>query len=463
MKTILSFEDEVEQQHPLLVDDGIVEQAISTADGIPADVLEKLDAIDQGLEAFGTLCHIADVVASNESFDPASIAVARIAMEAIKKPLGIFDHEAIVAVESFTSTGISIEGFTDTLKTIWQAIVRTFEAIRKAIMSAIRGSKAKAHAAAVEKVVGDIEDLKAEAKKENKEVVIEPAPEHILLRIRHAAKHFAFLDESQVLKPLVLVQHAHTLNKSLSGLDTLSSDMEKSSTGMRRFIDNLDNKVLTGKNRAALGKEATTEAKAAMNEYFHGIKTTFTDGGDLKKYAQVLLEKNTIPFNRVTPGSIAHLPGMSRGIVIFAFYTAGETMQDLQYRFFISPEAEVNADNVKVDFNSVAEFDLYCASVHTAFEDYIRINRDYETRCNRIFSIQDETLKKMDKHLMNLQRDQESLRVYIASCREIARVSSVAMHALNAFMLVAERSLYDHSSLLRAMLPLFKAEATESQ
>lgn len=464
MNSIPSLEDLQLCEDPYLIDDGLFEQAMSTPSGIPQDVLDKIDAIDQGLEAYGQLCHIAEIVASNESFDAATIAVARVAMETIKKPLGIFDNEAVVAVEAFTAKGISVEGFTDTLKTIWDAIVRTFNAIRNAVMNVIRGSKAKAHAQVVQKLSHDVKVAKAEQSKPQAEAPVEvfkPSAEHLTIRIKEASKHFAFLGED--LKPGMLLAQAGSLNKALSRLDHMSEEMVKSATGMRAFVDNLDGKVLTGKNHTALGPETSVIAKDGMNSYFHGVYGAFTQGGDLRKYAKELLEKNAVPFNRVTPDSIRHLDGFTRGITIFAFCTAGNTMRELAYRFFISPEEAVESDKVVVDFKSIEEFEVYCDVVHTTFEDYMRIIKDYESRCTSIFSIQDKTLQKMDVHLRSLHANQRELKLYIEACREIARVSSVAMHALNSFMMIGERSLYDHSALLRALHTLMKPQEHTGQ
>jgi len=468
MKSISSLEDQELCEDPYLIDDGLFEQAMTAPDGIPQDVLDKIDAIDQGLEAFGQLCHVAEIVASNESFDAATISVARIAMEAIKKPLGIFDHEAIVTVEAFTSKGISIEGFTDTLKAIWDAIVRTFKAIRTAVMNLIRGSKVKAHAGVVQQIAHDVKVAKEEAKvqKSNPEAsaavqIFKPSADHLTIRIKEAAKHFAYLGTE--ITPGMLIAQTGGLNKALSRLDHMSDQMVKSATGMRTFVDNLDGKVLTGKSHGALGSDAATLAKDGMNSYFHGIYDAFTQGGDLKKHAKLLLEKNAVAFNRVTPDSIRHLDGFTRGIVIFAYCTAGNTMRELAYRFFITPEEEVESEKVVVEFNNLAEFEVYCEAVHTTFEDYMRIIKDYESRCTSVFSIQDKTLEKMDVHLRSLQSNQRDLKLYIEACREIARVSSVAMHALNSFMMIGERSLYDHSSLLRALHTLMKPQTHTGQ
>lgn len=461
MKSIFSLEENVVNEDPYLIDDGLFEQAVTAPSGVPQDVLDKLSAIDQGLEAYGQLCHIAGIVSSNEKFDPATIAMARIAMESIKKPLGIFDTGAIVAVESFTSNGISVEGFSDTLNAIWQAIVRTFKAIRDAIMGLIRGSKVKQHAAAVETIVQDVKVAKQQAKAQPQAEVFKPTATHASIRLREAAKHFAYLGYQ--LKPMMLISQASSLDKALGKLDHLSSDMVKSATGMRTFIDGLDGQVLTGKDTSAMSPESNKDAKTAMNAYFHGILNTFSKGGDLRKYADVLLEKNAVPFNKVTHDSIMHLEGMTRGITIFAYCTSGETMRDLAYKFFISPEEQVDAEKIVVEFDNLNDFELYCEVVHSTFQDYVRITKDYETRSNQIFAIQDKTLQKMDTHLRSLNKNQRELQLYLASCREITRVSSVAIHALNSFMMVGERSLYDHSALLRALHTLLKPEATESQ
>lgn len=101
-----------------------------------AGVDEQLGAIDSASDDAQTLGDIADVMeesAENGGMDETSARVAEVAVESIYRRLGVAKKTALPAMESFgdkasrlTATRVAIEGITDTLKKVWEAIKAAF-------------------------------------------------------------------------------------------------------------------------------------------------------------------------------------------------------------------------------------------------------------------------------------------------------------------------------------------------
>lgn len=108
----------------------------------------------------------------NRKPSKSSIKIGMLAMERIKDSVGIFDGQLIVAQECFTEDSVSVEGISDIMRSIWDAIVRTFQAVWDAItrlFSSSTDSKTKKQAKdSYENVKSAVKSGKSAKSTENK-------------------------------------------------------------------------------------------------------------------------------------------------------------------------------------------------------------------------------------------------------------------------------------------------------
>ena len=121
-----------------------VEGAMAEVAEVETEISDTSDAIEQGAQDAEALDAIADTVEETEQeggADPVVAQVAEVAVEAIYRRLGL-TSKPIASLESFgdkatriEATRLAVEGWRETAKTIWEAIVKLFNRIKDAVIN----------------------------------------------------------------------------------------------------------------------------------------------------------------------------------------------------------------------------------------------------------------------------------------------------------------------------------------
>lgn len=123
-----------------LEDDAL--DALTEPQPYDCNIDQMVGGIEAAMESLQTLQKLKAVFQKQKDRKPSksSIKIGMLAMERIKETVGIFDGQLIVAQECFTEDTVSVEGITDIMRSIWDAIVRTFQAVWDAIANLFSSS-----------------------------------------------------------------------------------------------------------------------------------------------------------------------------------------------------------------------------------------------------------------------------------------------------------------------------------
>lgn len=443
------------------LDEEEVTQIDRSLEVVPQVILERLDGLNSAFEAYGTLCAIQELVKDKEVIDPVSKRLAKIAIENVKLSLDIFKDGTTIAVESMDDSCISVEGFKETLKGIWDAIVRTFKSIWVYINSFFKSSKQKANLQEAKDVVSSaVSDIKKAASNdsaptsEQKETT---GVDSVLTeKFKIAIGRFGFMKDPITLADLL--EQLAMLEATISSCSTLTKSLEICNVNAIEAVKELE------RSNGQLTDSVNGYAASIVVSYFDAIGSCFNNHEDIYPYREQVKEKFSLKYHELNKQTTGALTGFTRGVKIFAFQENKQQVDDILYKFIITKEPTDSKEQLnKLYFTSLEEVQEYGEGVATLLDSLIDLIAQYEVSSKRVYNSNETLLEKMDKAIIASGNDNALVQRHLGIYKAIINVLGTTVTSLNTFIVAVDKSATDHLDLLKTSYPIIKATVESSE
>lgn len=389
----------------------------------PVDIQEKIDGIELATESLAKLIDIRSTVSKTSQPEAITIKMANIAVEDIKKQLGIFDDGKLICTESFTENNISQESFGSMLKTIWETIVRTFRAIWEAVMRMFGKKTSQAQRDKVSKAAEKVNETdpkqlkaltvtvtddisKRDTHSEHTVVPtsgIEPtkvepvatAPLDNVEKFSSPTGGLGFLGNRLKLRDLI--HHLEEIQKNYKKLSTFADRVEVCSVMLAGIAHRMPSELPEGER---FDNEMLDKINVFLESYSK-IPTTFMIKTEsISKYWREIHVKTGLDANQVDKNNCFVLDKFTFGRQFYLFSkssqnTSSVTEQDTFKWFkFVSEHKE---SNCSVNLITPEQFDEYCTKIISIMDENDKIVDNVKTSCERAFKFQEEAMNKLSK------------------------------------------------------------------
>jgi hypothetical protein len=429
-----------------------------TEDGTDSiELLEYLNGIECGLEAIQATHGLLDVLARCKPEDKHSARMAAISFESIRRSTynsGYFD---MVAVEAFNENGIALEGVKTFIQSVWDAIVRTFKTLWDRLMSLFKTAKVDKTVEIVEKTVHNVDQEIKERIKAVKHIEPEAAPvntsttepkevKHEPIGFQSIAHHFSYMGKDITLNDLLL--ELQKIKKTIDAVGSIALSVERANMNMQEAVKQF--------SRSGIRGNGSSYASRAINNYYESVTRGFIKGGDLQPYREELMQKLSVPYNRVDREYTYHLDGFTRGVKIFAFMSrssGAERLEDSTFKFLITKDTINEAVGDSIRIKDLEHVSVYGHEVLRALTGYQHFNKELSDISGHIVRMQQGLLNDISVYARLAEGSERETVERFQYYREVTRALVAMGLDLIRFDATCFNTVSDHSKLLQYIYP----------
>lgn len=359
------------------------------------DLTEQIEGIELGLEAMQDLNNIEALYKSDKS--NVTQRIANIAVEDIKKKLGIFNSETIISTEAFD--GKSNGGFTELLRTIWQAIVRTFRAIWNTITGLFKRRGSEQQKEKVEHVIEKVKESPVDKHKkvELSNVATSTIPSGVSPAViaetgySEEIRGFEFINKQ--LRVHDLIKNMENVGTVYGKLENMMHRIVTASAALEDVVRALPSELPDGEFGSEIKKLINTAILTYVSIPNHGL----TIADDLHRHREEFQHKTGISFNSVETGSVFKQDGFigDQQYYMYATSFGGDLAgieESVRWRTFVSNRAGGNAKLVCVNAD---EFEKYGAAFIKVSDNNSKVLDAFESTSKGVHTIQDRTVQTL--------------------------------------------------------------------
>lgn len=437
------------------------EMDLSSMDFAPDDaessvLYEQLNGIDCALEAIVSTHLLIDKLKQKPN-DRFTVRMAAIAFEDIKRSVGFNEPTDIIAIEAFSDNGVAMEGLKSFIDSIWDAIVRTFKALWNGLLSLFKTNKIDKTVEAAEQTVSDVDKDIRERKHspKAKPTQASSASNHStavkevkasLTASESVIKHFSYMGKKITVSDLLT--ELQKTKKTIDAVGSIALSVERANMNMREAVKQFASSGITGKGNSFASK--------AVNCYYESVTRGFTKGGDLHPYRDELLQKLSVPYNKVDREYTYHLDGFTRGVKIFAFMTAisgVETLEDSTFKFFISKDSGNELSDDDLTINDLEQVSAYGHEVVRTLTGYQHFNSELSDISGHIVRLQQGLIDEISVFAKHAEGSEKETVERFQYYREVTKALVAMGYDLLRFDKACANTAFDHSKLLQYIYP----------
>lgn len=421
------------------------------------EIQSKLDGIEMGMESIVSLTRIRDALKKSMKPSQSAINIGSLAVESIKRSVDIFSHPDIVSVECFRENEVSLEGLDNVIKTIWDAIVRTFKAIWDNIHYVIKYITGKDRKQQVEEI------LKANDQSQKENPNAEISPERVAEAFEESAKN-----TQTVMTPFAFLGKTVTLSQISSLLELLMKSTRACLEWIRTIEEitmRFDHSV-TMFEKGGINDSTLKEIRYATRLFLE-IPEKLLGNDRLEPFQKELREKLNVSYHLVDNSTVREFIGLTRGDRVFVFRMKDrddEGVENAEHWFRLfrvnGYDYEINTGSPELKCElSQASIDQYGQKLLRANEDISYLNRLYEKDASFFQKRQQELMDRMGKYLQRIDPDEETgdgvnSRDRVMVYRTVTHSLSRMISAINTCIVDFERTREDHFQLFKAVAEL---------
>ena len=352
------------------------------------DCTLQLNGITAALESISSLEKIKKALLRSQGKKPTkqTIKIGHLALESIKKDTGIFLSGAVLSMECFTEETVSIEGFTDTIKSIVDAVVRTFKAvweqIKRFIDAIVRGLGFEKQKRKMEDVKASVVEIKK--LKEKKATKIPKEKKEALAHVDSALLPFRHLGVE--LTEDILTNELHLLQKTIKDCANLLLTLDVCNVNMADSAYTM--------HERGVSKETLHQANYAAGAFYRQMGTQFQTDHSIEAYSKVIEQKLGISMDIIDKSRVKSIPGLTRGNKVFVICKILKGNEDTDYQIVNVNEHEPRG-KVTMKTSSLDHLLNYATSCQTTLDDYADVLATYANKNQSIQASQGKIVQSL--------------------------------------------------------------------
>lgn len=428
------------------------------------EIQERLEGIELGFEALDSLSRISSAFKKGMKPSKSAMKIGLLAVESVKKSTGIFSHPDVIATECFNGDQVSMEGISSMMRSVWDAIVRTFKAIWDAVHRLIKSIRNKDRKSAIDEIIENVdkkEDPKT-APPASHEETVHNVPENSVPEKQPAAKpekeeidlsNFRYLGSR--IDTDVLIKELQKMISSAQSAHQLVKIIENSTLGFEAGVNDFERKGIT--------EETIYTVQYAVRSFLEIPEKLFTPAKDFDEFKALLKEKLNVDYYNVDRDSLRELDGLTRGDRIFFFGLKNTEFKEIEnsdnwFKTLVVDGSTRTWKNKDTSFDSLVfpgQIKQYANALLLANDEVRKLNEFYE-RCAAFNERNQVTLmKRMGLFLQtidpNAEHGEVNSRDRIMVYKAIVYNLNKMMSSLNQCIISLERSREDHFTLLKKL------------
>lgn len=381
---------------------------------------------------------------ANKPVSKTHIKIGLLALEHIKKSTGIFENGMIIATECFTEN-VSVEGIVsgigDIMKSIWDAIKRTFAYIGEMIGNFFLGAKRPAAVKkGAEKAAEMAEEIKDIKETTSGSKVAELTTEH------GAFAPFLYGESKSDIKKLM--EHLGYAKKSIGDTESLVTALEIANLNIQESV------TLIKKDHN--DQDSYKNAFIGTGTYYTSLKGLFSANNNWHSEGPEIAHAIGVEMNTIDPHSVREVKGLTAGNRLMFCSRLMNTSNDTRYHL-ASIQEQPTAHAVEVIKYDIHQLSAYSDELVDVYKLLVDVARHYEQKSGKMIARQEQMLKDMEAAFnLAIGDEEEAARHQLKYFRLVTSSIMQSTKDLVTVINRLDRAVNHHKDLLAVLISYYK-------